>query len=51
MKSTISVSGHYATLFKQFVPALKDAGFEDTEITQLTVTNPAKAFAIGIRKA
>ena len=41
----------YTTLSKQFVPALKDAGFEDAEVRQLTVTNPAKAFAIGIRKA
>jgi phosphotriesterase-related protein len=41
----------YTTLFKQFVPALKDAGFEDADITRLTVINPAKAFAVGIRKA
>jgi hypothetical protein len=30
---------------------IQDAEFEDADITQLTVVNPAKAFAIGIRKA
>jgi phosphotriesterase-related protein len=39
----------FDTVFTQFLPALKKAGFSDEEIQQLTVTNPAKAFAIGIR--
>jgi hypothetical protein len=30
---------------------IQDAEFEDADIRQLTVVNPAKAFAIGIRKA
>ena len=41
----------FDTVFTQFLPALKKAGFSDEEIQQLTVTNPAKAFAIGIRSA
>ena len=41
----------YTTLFKRFLPALKDAGFSNDEITQLIVTNSADAFATGVRKA
>ena len=39
----------FDTLFARFVPALKAAGFHDDDIRQLTVTNPARAFAIGVR--
>lgn len=45
-----SVRG-FETLFAKFLPALKRAGFGDDEVRQLTVTNPAKAFAIGVRAA
>ena len=40
----------YDTMFTEFLPALRNAGFGDDEIEQLTVTNPANAFAIGIRE-
>jgi phosphotriesterase-related protein len=39
----------YETLFTEFLPALKEAGFSDADIELLTVTNPAKAFTIGVR--
>lgn len=39
----------YDTLFTDFLPALTAAGFTDAEIHQLTVTNPAAAFAIRVR--
>lgn len=39
----------YDTLFTEFLPALKKAGLNDNDIKLLTVTNPAKAFAIGVR--
>ena len=39
----------YDTLFTDFLPALKKAGLADAEIRQLTVTNPAAAFAIGVK--
>jgi phosphotriesterase-related protein len=39
----------YDTLFTEFLPALKKAGFSDDDIELLTVTNPAKAFTIGVR--
>jgi phosphotriesterase-related protein len=41
----------YTTLFEQFLPALKKAGFSDEEICLLTVTNPAEAFAVRVRTA
>jgi len=41
----------YDTLFTQFVPALKKAGFDDSEVTQLTVTNPREAFAVRSAKS
>lgn len=41
----------FDTLFTQFLPALKKAGLSDDEITQLTVTNPGKAFSIAVRPA
>lgn len=37
----------YTTLFEQFIPALKARGVSDDVIHQITVTNPAKAFAMG----
>lgn len=39
----------YSTLFAQFIPALQKAGFGSEEIDQLTVKNPANAFAIDVR--
>lgn len=39
----------YRTLLRQFLPALKKAGFTEAEIEQLTVTNPARAFAVRLR--
>jgi len=39
----------FETLFTKFLPALIKAGFGKDEIQQLTVTNPANAFAIGVR--
>ena len=40
----------YAYLLKTFVPAMLDAGFTEDEVEMLLVTNPAKAFAIGVRE-
>jgi len=39
----------YETLFTEFLPALKAAGFTDDEIHQLTAVNPAQAYAVRIR--
>jgi phosphotriesterase-related protein len=39
----------YDTLFDDLLPALRAAGFTDEEIHQLTVTNPAEAFAVRVR--
>ena len=36
----------YDTLFKSFLPELKDAGFSPDEIEQLLVVNPREAFTI-----
>jgi predicted metal-dependent phosphotriesterase family hydrolase len=36
----------YDTLFKEFLPALKEAGFNHDEIQQLLVVNPREAFTI-----
>ena len=36
----------YDTLFKSFLPALKEAGFSPEEIEQLLVVNPREAFTI-----
>ncbi len=41
----------FDTAFTRFTPALRQAGLGEEEITQLTVTNPAKAFSIGPDKA
>lgn len=40
----------FDTLFKEFIPKLRKSGFIDQDITQMTHTNPQKAFAIRIRK-
>ncbi|GGH34925.1 aryldialkylphosphatase [Dyadobacter endophyticus] len=40
----------FTTISDKLVPALKEHGFTDTDIHTLMVTNPAKAFAIRIRK-
>jgi phosphotriesterase-related protein len=41
----------YDTLFTQFIPALRDAGFTETEIQILLVANPRGAFTIRERRA
>ena len=41
----------YHLLFERFIPMLKQAGFSDGEVRQMTVTNPAEAFGIRIRTA
>jgi phosphotriesterase-related protein len=41
----------YDTLFTEFLPALRNAGFGDDEIEQLTVANPGSAFTIQVREA
>jgi phosphotriesterase-related protein len=38
----------YEYLMTGFIPLLKENGYSDTEIHQLTVANPAPAFAINI---
>ena len=40
----------YETLFQEFVPALMTAGFTETEIRQMTLDTPQKAFMIRVRK-
>ena len=40
----------FDTVFTKFLPAVKQAGLTDTEIRQITVINPARAFIVGIRK-
>jgi len=39
----------FDTLFTKFIPALKEEGFTEAEITQLTVTNPREAFTVRTR--
>lgn len=39
----------YDTLFKEFLPALKEAGLSQDEIDQLLILNPREAFSIRIR--
>ena len=41
----------YDTLFTQFIPALRQHGFTETEISLLLVANPRDAFTIRVRKA
>jgi phosphotriesterase-related protein len=40
---------NYETAFTKFLRALKKAGFSDDELRLLTVTNPARAFAVHVR--
>ena len=40
----------FDTVFTTFVPALLRAGLGEDEIKQVTVNNPAKAFAIGSQR-
>lgn len=41
----------YTTMFLKLLPALKQAGFLEREIVQLLQLNPARAFAIGIKRS
>src|SRR5688572_6440633 len=41
----------FDTLFKEFLPALQEAGFTTDEIQQLLVVNPREAFTIRVRPA
>ena len=41
----------YTALFTSLLPALKEAGYSEEELTQLLVHNPARAFEVRIRKA
>ncbi len=36
----------YSGLFTHFLPALRDAGFTNAEVRQMTVDNPARAFTV-----
>jgi len=40
----------YNCIFTQFIPAMKANGFSAAEIDKIFITNPAKAFAIRVRK-
>lgn len=39
----------FHTLFTEFLPTLKKAGFDEVEIVQLRITIPVKAFTINFR--
>ncbi|HEY8504208.1 MAG TPA: hypothetical protein VIL46_06465, partial [Gemmataceae bacterium] len=39
----------YDTLFTDFLPALRKAGFTAAEVRRLTVDNPREAFTIRVR--
>jgi phosphotriesterase-related protein len=39
----------YDTLFTEFLPRLRAAGFSDEEVKQLTVISPAAAFGVRVR--
>ena len=41
----------YATVFTEFLPALKNAGFTAEETERIMVRNPAQAISIKVRKA
>jgi len=41
----------FDTLFTEFLPALRKAGFSDSEITEITRTNPQRAFGRRVRRA
>jgi phosphotriesterase-related protein len=40
----------FNTLFTEFLPGLKRAGLTEAEVRQITVINPAKAFAVNIKR-
>ena len=40
----------FTTLFRKLLPALEQEGFVESEIMQLIQGNPARAFAIGVKK-
>lgn len=40
----------FETLFTQFLPALRDVGFSNSEIESLIIENPRTAFSIGVRR-
>jgi phosphotriesterase-related protein len=40
----------YTTLFEKLIPLLQKENFTRREIHQLLVSNPAKAFTIGVHK-
>jgi phosphotriesterase-related protein len=40
----------YSTLFEKLIPLLREEGFPDSEMNQLLVINPSKAFEIRIRR-
>lgn len=40
----------YSVLFEKLIPALRKDGFTENEIKLMTVTNPARAFGIRVRK-
>jgi phosphotriesterase-related protein len=37
-------------IFTQLLPDLRQSGFDENEIRRLTITNPAEAFTIRVRK-
>jgi len=41
----------FDTLFVEFLPALRRAGFSQSEINALTIANPAAAFGIKVRRS
>ena len=41
----------YETMFTHFLPALRAKGFGTAEIETLLVRNPARAFAVAVRRA
>ena len=41
----------YDTLFTEFIPALRQEGFDEHEIRQMLVANPREAFTIRVRQA
>src|SRR6185369_4070478 len=40
----------YEAIFTHLLPDLRQAGFDESEIRQLTVRNPAEAFAIRVKR-
>jgi predicted metal-dependent phosphotriesterase family hydrolase len=39
----------FGTLVRDFIPALRAAGFAESDIHQLTVSNPREAFTVRVR--